>query len=236
MVNDLDGTLNSNARTRFKMNERRKPGGLYEQRKEARRAHAAITAEPARPRATTRSARVQWVPVEKVYANDYNPNAVALMEMQLLYVSIKHDGYTQPVVAVYDEKRDRFVIVDGFHRYSVMKRYRDIYELNHGLLPIVVLDKSLNDRMASTIRHNRARGKHSIDGMSALVVEMLKNGWEDRRVCEELGLEKQELIRLKHITGYAKFFAGGGYSQAMETNTQIDERLKYEQSQGEVAK
>jgi ParB-like chromosome segregation protein Spo0J len=181
-------------------------------------------------------ARVQWVPVEKVFANDYNPNAVALMEMQLLYVSIKHDGYTQPVVAVYDEERDRFVIVDGFHRYSVMKRYRDIYELNHGLLPVVVLDKPLNDRMASTIRHNRARGKHSIAGMSALVIEMLKNGWEDRRVCEELGLEKQELIRLKHITGYAKFFAGGGYSQAMETNTQIAERLKYEQSQGEVAK
>jgi ParB-like chromosome segregation protein Spo0J len=176
---------------------------------------------------------VQWVPVEKVHANDYNPNAVALMEMQLLYVSIKHDGYTQPVVAVYDEERDRFVIVDGFHRYSVMKRYRDIYELNHGLLPIVVLDKPLNDRMASTIRHNRARGKHSIAGMSALVIEMLKNGWEDRRVCEELGLEKQELIRLKHITGYAKFFAGGGYSQAMETNTQIDERLHYEQSQGD---
>jgi ParB-like chromosome segregation protein Spo0J len=172
--------------------------------------------------------RVLWVPLEKVFANDYNPNSVALMEMRLLYVSILHDGYTQPVVTVRDEKRDRYVIVDGFHRYSIMKRYPDIYDKNHGLLPIVVLDKSINDRMASTIRHNRARGKHSIDGMSALVVDMLANGWGDERVCDELGLEKQELIRLKHITGYAKFFEGGDYSPAMETNRQIAERLKFE--------
>ena len=176
--------------------------------------------------------RVRWVPVDKVFANNYNPNSVALMEMRLLYVSIKHDGYTQPIVCIYDGKYDRYVIVDGFHRYSVMKRYPDIYERNHGLLPVVVIDKGVNDRMASTIRHNRARGKHSIDGMSALVVEMLANGWGDQRVCEELGLEKQELIRLKHITGYAKFFAGGDYSPAMETNTQIEERLKYEGEAG----
>jgi ParB-like chromosome segregation protein Spo0J len=172
--------------------------------------------------------RVRWVPIEKVHANDYNPNSVALMEMQLLYVSIKHDGFTQPVVTVYDAERDRYVIVDGFHRYSIMKRYPDICERNHGLLPIVVLDKPLNDRMASTIRHNRARGKHSITGMSALVVDMLNNGWSDERVCGELGLEKQELIRLKHVTGYASFFLGGDYSRAMETNTQIEERLSHE--------
>ena len=176
--------------------------------------------------------RVQWVPIEQVYANDYNPNSVALMEMRLLYVSIKHDGFTQPVVTVRDPERDRYIIVDGFHRYSIMKRYPDIHALNHGLLPIVVIDKGVNDRMASTIRHNRARGKHSIDGMSALVIEMLSNGWGDQRVCEELGLEKQELIRLKHITGYAKFFAGGGYSHAMETNRQIEERLKHEAGDG----
>jgi ParB-like chromosome segregation protein Spo0J len=177
--------------------------------------------------------RVLWVPIEKVFANGYNPNSVALMEMRLLYISILHDGYTQPVVVVYDKERDRYVIVDGFHRYSVMKRYPDIFKKNHGLLPVVVIDKSVNDRMASTIRHNRARGKHSIDGMSALVVQMLENGWSDKRVCDELGLEKQELIRLKHITGYAKFFAGGGYSPAMETNRQIEERLKYEGGEGE---
>jgi ParB-like chromosome segregation protein Spo0J len=150
------------------------------------------------------------------------------MEMKLLYISIKHDGFTQPIVTYRDQDNDRWIVVDGFHRYSIMKRYPDIYERNHGLLPIVVIDKPLNDRMASTIRHNRARGRHSVDGMSNLVLQMLKNGWSDRRVCEELGLEKEELIRLKHITGYAKFFADGQYSKAMETTRQIEERLKYD--------
>jgi ParB-like chromosome segregation protein Spo0J len=147
--------------------------------------------------------RVQWVPVEKIYANEYNPNSVAPMELQLLYVSIKHDGFTMPIVTIYDNERDRYVIVDGFHRYSIMKRYRDIYEKNHGLLPVVVIAKPLNDRMASTVRHNRARGKHSIQGMGDLVMQMLGNGWPDARVCAEVGLEKEELARLKHITGYA---------------------------------
>jgi ParB-like chromosome segregation protein Spo0J len=178
-------------------------------------------------------ASVQWVPLDRVFANTWNPNSVALMEMRLLYVSILHDGFTQPVVCYYDKAKDRFIVVDGFHRYSIMKRYPDIYKRNRGLLPIVVIDKGINDLRASTIRHNRARGKHSLDGMSALVIEMLRNGWGDQRVCEELGLEKQELIRLKHITGYAKFFAGGGYSPAMETKTQIEERLKYEREAGE---
>lgn len=177
--------------------------------------------------------RVQWVPIEKVYANDYNPNAVALMEMRLLYVSIRHDGYTQPVVTVYDREYDRYVIVDGFHRYSIMKRYRDIYEKNHGLLPIVVIDKPLNDRMASTIRHNRARGKHSVDGMGSMVVQLLNNGWDDARICGELGLEKEELIRLKHVTGYAKFFLGAEYSRATETAKQIEVRLAHERQNSE---
>lgn len=174
-----------------------------------------------------------WVPVEKVRANDYNPNAVAAMEMRLLYISIKHDGFTQPVVTVRDEENDCWVVVDGFHRYSIMKRYADIYERNHGLLPIVVIDKPVNDRMASTIRHNRARGRHSVDGMSALVITLLKGGWDDRRICAELGLEREELIRLKHITGYAAFFASKEFSPAMETSRQIEERLAYENGQRE---
>jgi ParB-like chromosome segregation protein Spo0J len=177
-------------------------------------------------------AQVRWVPIEKVRANDYNPNSVAIMEMRLLYVSIKHDGYTQPVVTVYDAERDQYVIVDGFHRYMVMKRYPDIREANHGLLPVVVIDKPMNDRMASTVRHNRARGKHSVDGMSSLVVAMLQGGWEDVQICNELGLEGEELIRLKHLTGYAKFFANGQYSPAKETRNQINERLKYEKGEG----
>jgi ParB-like chromosome segregation protein Spo0J len=174
---------------------------------------------------------VMWVPLEKVYANNYNPNSVALMEMKLLYISIKHDGYTMPVVTIHDPDNDRYVIVDGFHRYSIMKRYKDIYEANHGCLPIVVIQKSLNDRMASTVRHNRARGKHSIDGMGKIVIDMLNNGWSDQRICTELGLEKEELIRLKHLTGYAKFFLNTQYSQAMETDKQIGERLKYERGE-----
>jgi ParB-like chromosome segregation protein Spo0J len=173
-------------------------------------------------------AQVRWVPLDKVRANDYNPNSVALMEMRLLYISIKHDGYTQPVVTVYDEEHDRYVIVDGFHRYMIMKRYKDIREANHGLLPVVVIDKPINERMASTIRHNRARGKHSVDGMSNLVVTMLQNGWQDPQICSELGLEPEELIRLKHLTGYAKFFTDSKFSQAKETRTQIEERLKYD--------
>jgi hypothetical protein len=99
---------------------------------------------------------VRWIPIEKVHANDYNPNSVAKNEMRLLYVSISHDGYTQPVVTVYDEEKDEYVIVDGFHRYTTMRLNKDIYDLNNGLLPVVVIQKSINDRMASTVRHNRA--------------------------------------------------------------------------------
>ena len=168
------------------------------------------------------------VPIEKVYANDYNPNAVAKQEMKLLYISIKHDGYTMPVVTIYDKDNDRYVIVDGFHRYSVMKMYKDIYEENDGLLPIVVISEDINDRMASTVRHNRARGKHSIDGMGNIVTSMLNNGWSDNRIMYELGLEKEELIRLKHITGYSKFFENSEYNHAVVTDKQIEEKLKYE--------
>jgi ParB-like nuclease domain len=113
--------------------------------------------------------RVRWVPIEKVKPNDYNPNSVAGTEMRLLYVSIKADGYTQPVVTVYDAEQDQYVIVDGFHRYFTMQNNRDIYEQNNGLLPVVVINSHINDRMASTVRHNRARGKHSVTGMSNMV-------------------------------------------------------------------
>jgi len=138
-------------------------------------------------------ANVQWVPIEKVTANDYNPNSVARNEMRLLYTSIKNDGYTQPVVTIYDKAQDMYVIVDGFHRYLVMKTYKDIKKRTNGLLPVVVIDKDINDRMASTIRHNRARGKHSIDGMASMVFSMLDEGWNDADVCNQIGLEKEDL-------------------------------------------
>ena len=171
---------------------------------------------------------VRLVPIEKVKANDYNPNSVAKNEMRLLYVSILHDGYTQPVVTVYDEKEDVYVIVDGFHRYTTMRLHDDIRERNGGLLPVVVIDKSINDRMASTVRHNRARGKHSVNGMASMVFAMLENGWEDAAICGELGLEADELIRLKHVTGFSKLFEDVEYQRAWEMRKQIEIRKAYE--------
>lgn len=164
---------------------------------------------------------VQWVPVEKIEPNDYNPNSVAKVEMGLLYTSISHDGYTQPIVTIYDPSKDKYVIVDGFHRYFTCKNNKDIYEKNKGRLPIVVIKKDINDRMASTVRHNRARGKHSVAGMSSMVFKMLENGWKDEDICKELGMEPEELIRLKHITGFSKLFADTEYKRSWETKTQI---------------
>lgn len=170
---------------------------------------------------------VRWIKIEKVQANDYNPNSVAKNEMQLLYVSILHDGYTQPVVTVYDEKNDKYVIVDGFHRYLIMKTHPDIYARTEGRLPVVVIEKDINDRMASTIRHNRARGKHSVAGMGNMVFEMLDNGWKDDAICAELGMEADELIRLKHITGFSKLFENIEYRKAWETKKQIQFKKEY---------
>lgn len=170
--------------------------------------------------------RVRWVPIERVRPNDYNPNSVAAVEMQLLYVSIKHDGYTQPVVTVYDAERDLYVIVDGFHRYYTMIQNADIRERCNGLLPVVVIDKPLADRMAATVRHNRARGAHSIKGMSALVFGMLEEGKSDADICNELGMEPEELLRLKHLTGFAKLFENADYRRAWVTKHQILEARK----------
>ena len=161
------------------------------------------------------------VPVEKVEANDYNPNRVAKREMKLLYTSIANDGYTQPVVTIHDKERDKYIVVDGFHRYLIMKTYKDIYDINAGLLPIVVINKDINERMASTVRHNRARGKHTIYGMSEIVFRMLKNRVPEEEICNELGLEPDELIRLKYITGFNKLFEEVKYSPSWETTLQI---------------
>ena len=118
--------------------------------------------------------RIRWVLIDEVCPNDYNPNSVAKKEMGLLYTSIKHDGYTQPIVTIQDQKTGKYVIIDGFHRYYTAKTNADILERNKGYLPIVVLEKDINDRMASTVRHNRARGMHSISGMSSMVFTMLE--------------------------------------------------------------
>ena len=174
---------------------------------------------------------VRWIPIEKVHANDYNPNSVAKNEMRLLYVSISHDGYTQPVVTVYDEAKDQYVIVDGFHRYTTMRLNQDIADRNNGFLPVVVIEKSINDRMASTVRHNRARGKHSVSGMANMVFQMLENGWSDEAICAELGVEPDELIRLKHVTGFSKLFENVEYRRSWETKRQIQLRKQYMEGQ-----
>lgn len=164
---------------------------------------------------------VRWVPVDKVTPNDYNPNSVAKVEMHLLYTSILHDGYTQPIVTVYDGETDTYIIVDGFHRYFTCAQNKDILDRNLGLLPVVVIDKPANDRMASTVRHNRARGRHSVDGMASMVFKMLDNGWLDQDICNELGMEAEELVRLKHITGFSKLFEDVDYKRAWETRRQM---------------
>ena len=165
--------------------------------------------------------RIQFIDVDKIEPNDYNPNAVAKNEMKLLEISIDHDGYTQPTVTIYDKERDKYVIVDGFHRYYVMKTSKLINERNGGKLPIVVLDKDINDRMASTVRHNRARGKHSVTGMGNIVCEMIKNGATDEEVCNELGLETDELVRLKYTSGVAKLFENEEFSKSAKPTYQI---------------
>ena len=172
--------------------------------------------------------RIRWVPVEDVEPNDYNPNSVAKIEMGLLYTSILHDGYTQPVVTIYDADREKYVIVDGFHRYFTCRNNPDIRERNMGYLPIVVLDKPINDRMASTVRHNRARGKHSIDGMSNMVFQMSENGWSEAEICGELGMEAEEVLRLKHITGFSKLFENAEYKKAWESKVQLKLRKQAE--------
>jgi ParB-like chromosome segregation protein Spo0J len=172
--------------------------------------------------------RIRWVNINEVQANDYNPNSVAKVEMKLLHTSISHDGYTQPVVTVYDPDIKKYVIVDGFHRYFTMKSNKDIWDTTGGYLPIVVLDKPINDRMASTVRHNRARGKHSVTGMANMAFKMLDNGWDDAAICNELGMEPEELLRLKHITGFSKLFENAQYKREWVTRKQIMAKKKYE--------
>lgn len=159
---------------------------------------------------------VQAVPVEKIQANAYNPNNVAPPEMKLLYKSILEDGYTMPIVCYYLPDSDKYEIVDGFHRYSIMLKYKDIYKRENGLLPVSVIDKPIADRMASTIRHNRARGSHDIDLMCNIVTELIECGKSDAWILKHIGMDADELLRLKQITGLASLFKNGEFSKAWE--------------------
>lgn len=162
------------------------------------------------------------VPLEKIVPNDYNPNVMAPPELHLLYDSIKADGYTMPIVCYYDNENDRYVIVDGFHRYRVMRDYPDIYERENGLMPVSVIEKPLSERMASTIRHNRARGTHDVDLMSNIVRDLHDIGRSDAWISKHLGMDKDEILRLKQITGLAALFRDVQFGQAWRPATDED--------------
>lgn len=156
------------------------------------------------------------VPIDKIKPNTYNPNAVAPPEMKLLYDSIKADGYTMPIVCYYDKKEDLYIIVDGFHRYRIMLEHQDIYDREQGMLPVSVINKSLDQRMASTIRHNRARGSHDVDLMSNIVKELHELGRSDAWISKHLGMDRDEILRLKQITGLAALFKDVNFGQAWQ--------------------
>lgn len=160
---------------------------------------------------------VLWVPTDNVIANDYNPNSVASPEMKLLQHSIREDGYTQPIVAFPED--EKFTVIDGFHRNRVGKECEDIREKIKGYLPIAIIKSDRQDRenrIASTIRHNRARGKHSVNAMSEIVVELAKRNWSDNKIAKELGMDPDEVLRLKQITGLAEMFSDREFSEAWD--------------------
>lgn len=160
--------------------------------------------------------KVQSIPIDKIHSNAYNPNKVATPEMKLLYQSIKEDGYTMPIVCYYDKSTDTYEIVDGFHRYTIMKKHKDIYERENGMLPVVVIEKDLSNRMASTIRHNRARGEHNVELMQNIVKELVECGKSDAWIMKHIGMDPDELLRLKQVTGIASLFANMDFSKAWE--------------------
>ena len=169
---------------------------------------------------------VQWVKSELVIANDYNPNSVAPPEMELLHTSIKEDGYTQPIVVWQHE--DHYEVVDGFHRNRVGKECEDIKERIHGYLPVVVINEEVTDRgqrIASTVRHNRARGKHKVDAMSDIVLELRKRNWSNEKIAKKLGMDADEVLRLAQITGLAEMFADKEFSQAWEVDMEGEDAV-----------
>ncbi|CAK0760409.1 ParB domain-containing protein [Gammaproteobacteria bacterium] len=160
---------------------------------------------------------VKWVPMDNVVANEYNPNKVAPPEMQLLEISITNDGYTQPIVTFPNEEKGKIEVVDGFHRNRVGKESKVVRERIMGYLPVVSIRKeqgSKNDRIASTIRHNRARGKHVVDAMSEIVIELKNRNWKNERIARELGMDADEILRLCQITGLESLFKDNDFSKS----------------------
>ncbi|MCT0465986.1 chromosome partitioning protein ParB [Lactococcus cremoris] len=164
--------------------------------------------------------QVQRVPIEKIRANSYNPNKTAPSEFKLLERSILEDGYTMPIVCYYDKEKDIYEIVDGFHRYLVMKNSPEIVQREHNCLPVSIIDRPLEDRIASTIRHNRARRTHSIELMTKIVQQLVEAGLSDRWIITNIGMDKEELLRLKQLSGLASLFKGGYFSRSWEWDSE----------------
>jgi len=170
---------------------------------------------------------VLWVQSSGIIANDYNPNSVAPPEMKLLELSIMADGYTQPIVTF--KKDDSREVVDGFHRHRVGKECQSVRERINGYLPVVTINddrQDKGDRMAATIRHNRARGKHRIDAMAEIVVDLKKRNWSDEKIAKNLGMDADEVLRLAQITGLAEAFKDRDFSQSWEAEVTFDEPEK----------
>lgn len=172
---------------------------------------------------------IKWVRIEDVVANDYNPNAVAPPEMELLRHSIHHDGYTQPVVTWMSGEKNQREVIDGFHRSRVCREFDDVNERVHGYLPVVtILDDNTgkNDRVASTIRHNRARGKHKVESMSDIVVDLKKRNWTDKRICKELGMDPDEVLRLCQVSGLIELFQDQDFTKSWEVDVYSDQEVE----------
>ena len=177
---------------------------------------------------------VQWVKEDLVVANDYNPNSVAPPEMELLHTSIQEDGYTQPIVVFFHD--GIYEVVDGFHRNRVGKEYEDVRERIHGYLPVTVINDDRHDkadRIASTIRHNRARGKHQVEKMSDIVIDLKRRNWSDEKIARELGMDADEVLRLTQITGLAEMFADQDFSEAWEVDIS-DETIDFSEFEDEL--
>ncbi len=166
---------------------------------------------------------VIWVKSETIQANDYNPNSVAPPEMELLKLSIMEDGYTQPIVTFANEGNRE--VVDGFHRNRVGKESPEINARIRGYLPVVTINhnrEDKGDRIAATIRHNRARGKHKVDAMSEIVVDLKKRNWSDEKIGKQLGMDPDEVLRLTQISGLTEMFKDNEFSQAWEAQTDFE--------------
>lgn len=172
---------------------------------------------------------VKWVLVSDVVKNDYNPNKVAPPEMELLRHSINHDGYTQPVVTWMNDEKDSREVIDGFHRARVCREFDDVNKRVLGYLPVVTMrddNTGQNDRVASTIRHNRARGKHKVDSMSEIVVDLKKRNWTDKRICKELGMDPDEVLRLCQVSGLLEIFEDGDFTSSWDVGLMDDEEVE----------